>query len=79
MTQPADTVTADRAHALAIAYPSNFRRDWDDVRDWIDGRTGSELDCFQLDMLSDMVVARLTPWQGRDQHRTAAARQKAGK
>ena len=61
------------ADALAVKYPSNYRRDWDDVRYWADIETGSELDCVQLDILADMIVARLTPWQGRDQHRTRAA------
>lgn len=70
-------VSADRAHQLSIRYPSNYRRNWDDVRDWLDTQTGGDLDCIQLDVLTDMVVARLTPWQGRDQHRTRAAIAKA--
>ena len=32
---------------------------WDGVRDYCDTRTGGELDCFQLDMLADMVTKRL--------------------
>lgn len=38
--------------------------EWGHLRDWIDTETGGELDCFQLDMLSDMVKDRLTPNSG---------------
>jgi hypothetical protein len=33
--------------------------DWDDLRDCCDIFTQSGLDCFQLDMLTDLVGARL--------------------
>ena len=32
--------------------------DWDALRDHVDLSTGSELDCFQLDMLTDAVWNR---------------------
>lgn len=32
---------------------------WDGVRDYCDTRTGGELDCTQLDILTDMVTKRL--------------------
>jgi hypothetical protein len=73
----AGPVSADNAHSLAVAFPSNWSRDWDDVRYWIDLKTGGGLDCVQLDLLTDMVVARLTPWQGRDFHRHRVSLAKA--
>jgi hypothetical protein len=50
---------ANQANKLASAYPSNASVLWEIVRDWIDLETQSDLACFELDMLTDMVVARL--------------------
>lgn len=33
---------------------------WELLRDEIDGLTGSDLDCTQLDLVTDMVTGRLT-------------------
>lgn len=38
---------------------------WADIRDECDGETYSDLDCIQLDILTDMVVARLEKVSGR--------------
>ena len=32
---------------------------WDDVRDMCNQRTAGDLDCFRLDLLTDMVMQRL--------------------
>jgi hypothetical protein len=53
-------VTADLARLLAAQAGSRSQK-WEDLRDWIDLETGSDLDCLQLDLLTDMVRDRLTP------------------
>lgn len=40
-------------------YIDTAEMDLENVRDYCDMRTGAELDCFQLDMLADMVTKRL--------------------
>ena len=37
----------------------NQANDWDIIRDACDLKTGGELDCVQLDILTDLVMARL--------------------
>lgn len=34
--------------------------DWESIRDAVDIKTGGELDCIQLDILTDMVKGRLS-------------------
>lgn len=42
---------------------------WEELRDRVDGLTCGDLDCQQLDILTDMVEARLTdPAKARSDH-----------
>lgn len=43
------------AKAKGLGIPQEF----DAVRDWVDTRTGGDLDCVELDLLTDCVLARL--------------------
>ncbi|MET0653669.1 MAG: hypothetical protein ABWY63_14255 [Hyphomicrobiaceae bacterium] len=56
MIQVTDEVAKEYAwqarHAL-------WNRDLDRLRDWLDTKTWGELDCFQLDLLTQMVAKRL--------------------
>lgn len=42
-----------------IRHKAAMFSDWDAVRDYCDIQTGGDLDCFQLDMLTDCVARRL--------------------
>jgi len=44
-----------KALAREIAQRKNLSEDWEMLRDQVDTATFSELDCFQLDMLTDWV------------------------
>ena len=61
-TQTASTETKALA-ALADEIAPRIRWDrntlWGDLRDSIDGRTGGELECVPLDILTDIVAARI--------------------
>lgn len=43
--------------------PSVSGMDWDVARDFIDQYTGNELDCTQLDLLTDWSTKKDTPWK----------------
>lgn len=52
------TNLAERADRIAAKLSRHDTR-WDTVRDRVDTATNGELDCQPLDILTDMVVARL--------------------
>jgi hypothetical protein len=56
MTHKNLSITADRI--AAVFYPNRFVN-WERLRDHVDFATGSELDCTQLDILTDLVKARI--------------------
>ena len=45
--------------AQSLTAQQNTALDWGIIRDHCDIATGSDLECYALDMLTDMVVARL--------------------
>jgi hypothetical protein len=49
---------ADRV-AQSLTAQQNTALDWDAIRDHCDMATGSDLECYALDMLTDMVAARI--------------------
>lgn len=59
----------DIAYARRLA-PSAPPGDWSAVRDWVDGMSGSDLACVQLDLLTDWVTAERN---ALDRGRAAAA------
>lgn len=56
-----EKVTAERADELAeqIKRIGHAKAEPSDIRDLVDTYTEAELDCFELDMLTDMVEQRL--------------------
>lgn len=66
--------TADRLARRWLASRDRAppRPSWDDLRAWCDTATGGDLDCQPLDILTDLVLARVGPhcaadasWWGR--------------
>ena len=62
----ASIVIAHEADLIADELVSNYRnkvgtlpKDWDDLRDCCDWATQGDLDCTQLDILTDCVQTRL--------------------
>ena len=45
----------DIANTLAAKCPT---MEWDKARDWLDFATGNDLDCIELDILTDCVVTK---------------------
>lgn len=43
----------------AQRFVSRHDDEWSALRDFVDGQTASELDCTKLDILTDMVQARI--------------------
>ena len=54
---------ADRLHQCAIKHGYADAL-WDDLRDYVDGATNGDLDCFELDMCTDMVFSRIGEAKG---------------
>lgn len=50
---------ADKADKIAMSRSAQLSSGWDALRDIVDLHTDSELDVFQLDLLTDMVADRL--------------------
>jgi hypothetical protein len=53
-----------QADAFAVELAAEPSRRWDDLREWIDMKTGGDLDCNPLDILTDMVATRLLRMKG---------------
>ena len=54
---------ADRLHQCAIKH--GYADDtWNVLRDYVDGATNGDLDCFELDMCTDMVFSRIAKAKG---------------
>jgi hypothetical protein len=49
---------ADRV-AESLAAQQNTALDWDAIREHCDMASGGDLDCYPLDLLTDMVAARI--------------------
>ena len=50
---------SDEADRLAGTWKGESHPDWDDLRDWIDQETAGDLDCQQIDILTDMAALRI--------------------
>lgn len=48
---------ASMEKARKIASKAEGLENWDALRDFVDAETGGELDCLQLDMMTDWVAA----------------------
>ena len=59
MAAPPMFFHADSIVATLLKGPAPDDLAWCDIRDICDQRTGGELDCLQLDILADMVRARI--------------------
>jgi len=49
---------AKRADEIAAKFREPAEN-WEVLRDYVDLKTGGELDCIQLDLLTDMVAQRI--------------------
>jgi len=60
MTKKLATLAGIVAGAIRAADKGRYDiATWDELRDRVDSATNSDLDCHQLDILTDMVEARL--------------------
>jgi len=57
MDLTAAKTTASMKTAREIASKAKGLEDWDALREFVDTKTGGELDCLQLDLMTDWVAA----------------------